>query len=98
MKVFTVFTAITISLANAAPLSCDQSDFTVGQVIETSSGPVAGHAATGYSEVSEYLGIPFAQPPVGDLRWAAPVKYTGSSLNNGSTYVCLLTTSSCSQS
>jgi hypothetical protein len=89
MKVFTVFTASIISLATAAPLSCDDAtNFTVGQVVETSSGPVAGHAAAGYTEVSEYLGIPFGQAPVRNLRFAAPVKYTSTSLTNASTYVC----------
>ncbi len=91
MKVLTVFTASIISLATAAPLSINQCDFTVGQIIDTSSGPVVGRAAKGYPEVSEYLGIPFGQPPIGDLRFAAPVKYTSSSLNNASSYVCLPT-------
>jgi cholinesterase len=63
------------------------SNWTVGQTVQTGSGPVSGHAATNQSGVSEYLGIPFAQPPVGDLRWEAPVKYTGSSPLNGSQFV-----------
>lgn len=96
MKVFTVFTASIISLVTAAPVVIDQCDFTVGQTIETSSGPIAGHAAKGYPEVSEYLGIPFGQPPVGDLRFAAPVKYTSSSLTNASSYVCSTTLKSIS--
>jgi Carboxylesterase family len=88
MQVFTAFTALFLSLASASPqFKNKECNFTVGPIVETSSGPVAGHAATLYPEVSEYLGIPYAQAPVGDLRFAAPVKYTGSSMLNGSVYV-----------
>ena len=89
MHHFTVFTVFSLlPLTWAAPASACE-NYTVGQTVDTSSGPVAGHAATtaGYSEVSEYLGIPFGQPPVGALRFAAPAKFTGSSLINGSEYV-----------
>lgn len=88
MQVFTVFIALSFPLAWASPhLRHKKVDCTVGQIVETSSGPVAGHAASKYSEVSEYLGIPYAQAPVGDLRFAAPVKYAGSSMLNGSVFV-----------
>ena len=88
MQVFTVFTALSLPLAWASP-HCPrkQVNCPVGQIVETSSGAVAGHAATNYPEVSEYLGIPYAQPPVGDLRFAVPVKYAGSSMLNGSVFV-----------
>lgn len=63
------------------------SNWTVGQTVQTSSGPVNGHAASNDSQVSEYLGIPFGQAPIGDLRFAAPVKYTGNTTHNGTDYV-----------
>lgn len=44
-----------------------------GQPVKTITGTVLGQESARRSLVSEYLGIPFAKPPVGDLRWAAPV-------------------------
>lgn len=47
--------------------------FQVGNAVKIASGPVVqGHASSWQSDVSEYLGIPFAEPPVGPLRFAAP--------------------------
>jgi para-nitrobenzyl esterase len=40
-----------------------------GTTVMTSSGPVCGIVANG---VNEWLGIPYAAPPVGKLRWAPP--------------------------
>lgn len=45
--------------------------------VETSSGFIVGHEALNASNVAEYLGIPYAQPPLGDLRFAAPVPFKG---------------------
>lgn len=33
--------------------------FSVGQTVQTTSGPVQGHCASGRPDVSEYLGIPY---------------------------------------
>lgn len=38
--------------------------------IDTASGPVRGHPDQ--SDTLAWLGIPYAAPPVGDLRWRAP--------------------------
>ncbi len=62
-------------LSLASPLArADSSALTV----KTKSGKVMGKAADG--GVRAFLGIPYAQPPVGELRWKRPVaaaKWTG---------------------
>jgi hypothetical protein len=75
------------AFALADTLEKRQSDWIVGQTVQTDSGPVSGHPALNASQVSEYLGIPFAVPPVGDLRFAPPQKYSGSSPINGTSFV-----------
>jgi carboxylesterase type B len=59
----------------------------VGEPVKTTSGTVVGHAAAIRTQVSEYLGIPFAKPPVGKLRFAAPEKFKGNSTIDASKYV-----------
>jgi carboxylesterase type B len=46
----------------------DADDLTV----QTSSGLVYGNKDSRYPNVRQFLGIPFAQPPTGQLRFAAP--------------------------
>ncbi|KAI4278728.1 MAG: hypothetical protein L6R38_005183, partial [Xanthoria sp. 2 TBL-2021] len=45
--------------------------------VKTSNGFIVGHEAPNASNVIEYLGIPYAQPPIEDLRFAAPVAFEG---------------------
>ncbi len=40
-------------------------------LVRTTSGPLRGVARPDGG--AEFLGIPYAQPPVGDLRWHEPV-------------------------
>ena len=41
--------------------------------VNTTSGLVVGHAIEVLNQsVNEFLGIPFAEPPIGDLRFAKP--------------------------
>ena len=64
--------------------------FAVGTVVKTSSGAIVGHAARNRTHVSEYLGVPYAKPPVGNLRFAAPQSYWSSDTFNASAYVSII--------
>lgn len=87
MKVSAVLiSAIAASAKASTLLQSRQSNWTIGQTVQTTSGPVNGHAALNESQVSEYLGIPFAKPPLGDLRFAAPVAYNGTATLNGTNF------------
>ena len=61
--------------------------FSVGQGVRTTSGLILGQPAPSRPEVSEYLGIPFAKPPVGDLRFAAPQALFGIGNLNATAFV-----------
>ena len=39
-------------------------------IIETKSGKIQGYSEIG---VEAYKGIPFAEPPIGDLRFSPPI-------------------------
>ncbi len=43
-----------------------------GTLVRTTTGPVCGVVDNG---VKEWLGIPYAAPPVGNLRWAPPQRH-----------------------
>lgn len=73
---------VVTALIAAAVVAAAQS-WSIGQTVKTTSGDVTGRVSKWKPQVSEYLGIPYAQPPVGKLRWAAPVPYnnTGKPVN-----------------
>lgn len=60
----------------------------VGAPVRTSSGLIEGHAAARRPRVSEYLGIPYAVSPTGDLRFAPPVVYSANDTIRAAEYVC----------
>lgn len=43
--------------------------------VNTTSGIIVGHAAPKRSEVAQFLGIRYAEAPVGPLRFAPPKRY-----------------------
>jgi hypothetical protein len=73
--------------AQFVPNARFQRDATVGACVRTSSGLIEGHAAS-RPGVSEYLGIPYAFSPTGDLRFAPPVQYHGDGTVRANAYVC----------
>ncbi len=56
-------------------LLCSLAPSASAQTVVTTSGTVQGTTAGG---VSRFLAIPYAQPPIGNLRWARPVPVTPS--------------------
>jgi Carboxylesterase family len=90
LSVLVILTAAVCTRASSIERLLErQSNWTVGQTVQTSSGPVSGHPAADDSQVSEYLGIPYGQAPIGDLRFAAPVKFIGNASLNGTSFVSL---------
>ena len=79
--------AILVAAIPSSAFTSHVTSWTVGQTVQTTSGPVEGHAASVASGVSEYLGIPYAQPPVGRLRFQPPLWYNGSSKIDGENFV-----------
>ena len=46
---------------------------TIGEVVSLPSGKVQGVPVMG-GKVVQFLGVPFAQPPLDDLRWRGPLR------------------------
>lgn len=44
--------------------------------VKTTTGRVHGKIDSAQPNVRQFLGIPFAKPPLGDLRWAPPQSYS----------------------
>jgi para-nitrobenzyl esterase len=59
--------------ASPAQAQQPQPGLPLAPLVQASAGPVQGLNNHG---VYEYLGIPYAQPPVGDLRWQPPQPYS----------------------
>lgn len=51
------------------------SNFSTADAVNTTSGLILGHTAPDRIAVTEFLGIRYGQPPVGNLRFAAPRRY-----------------------
>lgn len=67
-------------LALAAVAAAQQAHVGSGAVIQ-------GHNASQNPSVTEWLGIPYAQPPIGQLRFAPPQTYTPRGLQVAAEYV-----------
>ena len=55
---------------SAGSASAQTASCAPGTTVQTTAGPVCG--VTTASGVNEWLGVPYAAPPVGALRWAPP--------------------------
>lgn len=55
--------------------------------VHTTNGLIRGHRASGAEDVIEYLGIPFAKPPIGELRFAPPEKFDGNGTYDAKAFV-----------
>lgn len=86
MQYFLFFSTI-LAPVGLATLTSNPVLWKVGQTVSTTSGPVNGHPASNAKGVSEYLGIPYAKPPVGELRFEVPEPYLSKSELRGNKFV-----------
>ncbi|MEL7232586.1 MAG: carboxylesterase family protein, partial [Pseudomonadota bacterium] len=63
---FLTFTLL-LAACSSAPPELEPTD-----ILQTPQGPVQGVLSAESAQIASYNGLPFAAPPVGDLRWAAP--------------------------
>ncbi|KAK7190823.1 hypothetical protein DPSP01_007907 [Paraphaeosphaeria sporulosa] len=68
MKVIAFLSALPVTLVGAGYAD-------LSGVLHTTSGLVRGHKAPRAPNVTAYLGIPYAQPPISNLRFAPPLRY-----------------------
>ena len=62
-----------LTVAFAAPKDVDGSIFgTSSPTVHTTSGTIKGTVSKDQPNVRQFLGVPFAQPPLGALRWEPP--------------------------
>ena len=65
-----VILSLAVTFGDAVPLEKRDSSQTV---ITLAAGPISGIKVS--SSNYKFLGIPYAQPPIGDLRFAPPVPF-----------------------
>jgi len=71
-----IFKKAVLGISLAALTACGSAETTPpAALLTTPQGPVQG-VSTEDDTIYNFKGIPFAAPPIGDLRWAAPVPAT----------------------
>ncbi|EED17829.1 carboxylesterase, putative [Talaromyces stipitatus ATCC 10500] len=73
--VLAAVTWLASSLVAASPYEQCEASTSKFLKVETTNGLIEGHIVDDTPCVIEYLGIPYAKPPVGDLRFASPQRY-----------------------
>src|ERR1700712_4648967 len=88
MRTVSLYTLAALAVTISAVPSKKQ--WAVGQEVLTTSGKVKGRPATrpGYEGVSEYVGIPYAHPPQGALRWMPPKAFRSDGAIDATKWVC----------
>src|SRR4030042_1927865 len=69
MKRFTSFLLIALVLLSTIAVSCAPAPVAIQDPIKIDTGQISG---TTVGDIHVYEGIPFAAPPMGDLRWKPP--------------------------
>ena len=65
-------TCAVLSFSCAATSSASNEDDTAIGVVSTTYGDAMGVQGEAYKNVTLFKGVPYAAPPIGDLRWKAP--------------------------
>jgi hypothetical protein len=81
---------LTLTVAIAALLRSVIASPVQAKVQTSTGGAIIGHGASNKTGVTEFLGIRYAEAPVGELRFAAPKKYVApsGSVFEASEWVC----------
>lgn len=66
----TVGMAMAMAIMGAHAMGAQAGSESAGPVVRPRQGQIEGLTA---GEVEEFRGVPYAAPPIGDLRWRAPV-------------------------
>nr|OQO20894.1 hypothetical protein B0A51_10560 [Rachicladosporium sp. CCFEE 5018]OQO23182.1 hypothetical protein B0A51_08536 [Rachicladosporium sp. CCFEE 5018] len=70
-----------LTTSTAHPPSREHAKANDGLTVQTSSGRLHGKIDSAAPNVRQFLGIPYARPPLGDLRFAPPVPLDQSRVN-----------------